>query len=173
MDNKPEGKVRWVTHCPDPDSWSALIARQSKRDASGCLIWTGVVDRRGYGKFRVRVGGRRTLNTGAHRAAWLSRVGDIAPGLVLDHLCRNTLCVDVSHLEPVTNSVNVLRGDHSAKAGRSGRRPGSEPQSCPIHARDDGYIYTDKRGYSRWTCRPCRARRVGEWKARKTALATK
>lgn len=30
-------------------------------------------------------------------------------GLTIDHLCRNPLCVNPDHLEPVTNSENVRR----------------------------------------------------------------
>jgi hypothetical protein len=37
-------------------------------------------------------------------------VGPIPDGLVLDHLCRNKLCVNPKHLEPVTNQENILRG---------------------------------------------------------------
>lgn len=35
---------------------------------------------------------------------------EIPKGLVLDHLCRNTLCVNPDHLEPVTQDENMRRG---------------------------------------------------------------
>jgi hypothetical protein len=41
--------------------------------------------------------------------------GEIPDGLMLDHLCRNTACVNPSHLEPVTNSVNVQRGNDARR----------------------------------------------------------
>lgn len=31
--------------------------------------------------------------------------------MTLDHLCRNRACVRRSHLQPVTNKENVLRGE--------------------------------------------------------------
>lgn len=46
----------------------------------------------------------------AHRVAYKILVGPISRGLVIDHLCRNKLCVNPDHLEPVTQSVNVQRG---------------------------------------------------------------
>lgn len=39
----------------------------------------------------------------AHRWAYEHYVGPIPDGLTIDHLCRNTLCVNPAHMEPVTN----------------------------------------------------------------------
>lgn len=36
--------------------------------------------------------------------------GNIEEGLVVDHLCRNKLCVRPDHLEAVSQSTNVRRG---------------------------------------------------------------
>lgn len=36
-------------------------------------------------------------------------VGEIPPGLTLDHLCRNKVCVNPDHLDPVPGRVNTLR----------------------------------------------------------------
>ncbi len=78
----------------------------AKVDRSGeCWLWTGNVYRDGYGQFYVE---RRQVR--AHRWAYESEVGPIPEGLVLDHLCRVRLCVRPSHLEPVTNRENLLRG---------------------------------------------------------------
>ena len=156
--------VNWILECPDIPAWTSKVEARSSPVASGCIEWDSGLDRYGYGVFRYRdTGGCRHV-LGAHRAAWLSAVGPIPPGLLIDHLCRNRACVNVEHMEVVTNSENILRGDHSNKAGRSGRKKSAEPQSCPTHGRSDGYVYTDLRGYSRWTCRPCRATRAERYR---------
>lgn len=78
----------------------------AKVDASGdCWIWTGAVIRK-HGQFGVG----RGLRMYAHRYAYTTLVGAIPAGLTLDHLCRQPLCVNPDHLEPVSNRTNVLRG---------------------------------------------------------------
>lgn len=75
-------------------------------NGTACLLWTGTVDRRwGYGRLTVAGKDKR-----AHRLAYEIAYGPIAPGLVLDHLCRRPRCVNPLHLEPVSNKTNILRG---------------------------------------------------------------
>jgi hypothetical protein len=73
-----------------------------------CWVWTGGVmsGRHQYG--RVHVGAAKYRP--AHRVAYEMLVGPIPEGLDLDHLCRNRVCVNPAHLEPVTNHENILRG---------------------------------------------------------------
>lgn len=49
----------------------------------------------------------------AHIAAWEAAFGAVPAGLELDHLCRNRWCRNAvgGHLEPVTQTVNVMRGE--------------------------------------------------------------
>lgn len=74
---------------------------------AACWLWNGYRDRNGYGQVRVN---RRTLKY-AHRVSFELCVGPIPDGLVLDHLCRNTSCVNPEHLEAVTQHLNILRGE--------------------------------------------------------------
>lgn len=50
----------------------------------------------------------------AHRYAWERENGPVPDGLVVDHVhkagCRSKACVNTAHLEPVTQSENILRG---------------------------------------------------------------
>lgn len=75
------------------------------RHGPGCWDWAGYLRDNGYGqKWKD---GRLT---GAHRAAYEYVVGEIPPGLDIDHLCRNHGCINPQHLEPVTRRENNIRG---------------------------------------------------------------
>lgn len=74
-------------------------------DPTECWVWLWCKDRAGYG--RTILHKKQML---AHRAAYEILVGPIPAGLVIDHLCRNSSCVNPNHLEPVTDRVNILRG---------------------------------------------------------------
>ncbi len=77
-----------------------------------CWEWTGRLHRLGYGAFgRTKAGSISSL---AHRRHWIEVVGPLAPGIDLDHLCRNRRCVRLNHLEPVTHKENCRRGLNGA-----------------------------------------------------------
>jgi hypothetical protein len=79
---------------------------------SGCWNWTGTLNvRDGYGFFKVD---RRQWSS--HRWAYETLVGEVENGLHLDHLCRNRLCCNPDHLEPVTCRENLMRGETLAAA---------------------------------------------------------
>lgn len=72
----------------------------------GCWRWTACVTSTGYGRVWT---GRRV--DWAHRVVYRLLVGPIPEGLVLDHLCRFRACVNPTHVEPVTDRINTIRGD--------------------------------------------------------------
>ena len=72
-----------------------------------CWNWKAG-SRRGYG--RITKGRRGEGKLTAHRVVYELLVGKIPDGMVLDHLCRNKLCVNPIHLEIVTSKENTLRG---------------------------------------------------------------
>lgn len=85
---------------------------------NGCWEFHGYIMPTGYGQ--VWDGVHR--NALAHRAVFEAVVGPIPEGLHLDHICRNTICVNPEHLEPVTMKVNILRGEGpSALIARTGK----------------------------------------------------
>ena len=81
-----------------------------------CLLWTGATMTSGYGT--LRVDGRME---GAHRFAWTRENGPIPEGLVVDHVCHERRCVEVSHLRLVTQTQNK-RARRERSRGASGYR---------------------------------------------------
>jgi len=73
---------------------------------NGCWVWGKALCSAGYGNFRF--GSHNVL---AHRLAYAAFVEPILEGLVSDHLCRNTACVNPLHIEAVSQSENIWRGD--------------------------------------------------------------
>lgn len=79
-------------------------------DTTGnCWLWTAYVSPAGYGRFSVTRNGK-SIQRSAHRAAWEMLHGPLDDEWVLDHLCRVRHCVRDTHLEPVSNRTNILRG---------------------------------------------------------------
>ena len=74
---------------------------------NGCWLWTRST-RAGYGRWTRR---DEHENRVAHLVIWEALNGPVPDGLELDHLCRVRCCVNPGHLELVTHSENVLRGD--------------------------------------------------------------
>lgn len=69
-----------------------------------CWMWTANVAGGGrgerlYGYFSH--GGRMVY---AHRFVYEATIGPIPDGLTIDHLCRNTTCVNPFHMEAVTSA---------------------------------------------------------------------
>lgn len=108
--------------------------------------------------FSVRCADGKWRPTTAHRIAWRLYRGEFDPVLEPDHLCRNRGCVNPWHGDPVTRSVNMLRGMHpTAVLIRENR--------CPA-----GHEYTEantiRRKSGKRECRKCvqardRARNTG------------
>ena len=74
-----------------------------------CWNWRGGTVGGGYPLFTLRREGKQR-NVVSHRFAYEELIGPIPEGLQLDHLCRNRICVNPAHLEPVTARENTLRG---------------------------------------------------------------
>lgn len=71
---------------------------------TGCWLWSSW-QAGGYGRIKVR-----GKSYQAHRYIYELLIGPIPNGLQLDHLCRQTFCVNPEHMEPVTQRENCRRG---------------------------------------------------------------
>lgn len=106
---------------------------------NGCWEWQGKL-RDGYGVAVLKDG----KTAAAHRVAHTLLKGEIPEGLQIDHLCRNTKCVNPNHLEAVTLQENVIRG-YAARPQASHCKRGHLLEG------DSVYLYQGKR-----RCRVCR-----------------
>lgn len=114
----------------------------------GCWVWTGARTARGrYGAIR---GDGRILY--AHRAVWEVLVGPIPDGAVLDHDCRNGLCVNPAHLQVTTQERNVLYNSASPAALNARRT-----YCIRGHELTEDNVYHPPSNPEHRQCRACRA----------------
>lgn len=107
--------------------------------ATECWEWQGSTQSSGYSRLSYR--GRTWLG---HRFSYEAFHDDIPNGMQIDHLCRNRICLNPDHLEPVTQRTNILRGSGVSAVNASKQRC---PQGHPYSV-----VGTDR------ICRICRAR---------------
>lgn len=129
-----------------------VLASISLAAPDQCAEWPLARDPNGYG--RVWFQGRMRL---AHRVAWFLAYQEW-PTEALDHLCYNTACVNLKHLEPVTFSVN------SQRAAAHYRK-----DCCPRGHAYEGNFYLNVRkdGPPFRVCKICRRQATAEYKKRK------
>lgn len=79
-----------------------------------CWVWLKGAGSARYG-LRYGVARRPGEKTpiSAQRYVWEKIRGPVPPGTDLDHLCRNTLCCNPDHIEPVSHRENVRRGKNT------------------------------------------------------------
>lgn len=91
---------------PTLEQFKERFWRRVEKSPNGCWEWLGKRNPKGYGKCQFR-----NKELFAHRVSYAWAYGEIPSGKVIDHLCKNTRCVNPSHLEVVTQRENVLRGE--------------------------------------------------------------
>ena len=115
----------------------------------GCWEWIGGCNR-GYGMFRFTLPGGELVQIYAHRFAYETLTETIIPdGLTVDHLCKNTRCVNPSHMEIVTLSENCRRSNSPSAINR-------RKTHCKYgHSLEDCYVFRRKSGGFSRVCRIC------------------
>jgi len=149
-----------------------LQARLEERD--GCLLYTGPLDRDGYGKLWVICGNGRPSPRRTHQIAWQIVHGPVTDGRVLDHLCHtqsncpggktciHRRCCNPDHLELVTRRTNLERGipNMGVKPGTRYKRnphpfePGTKRRTRCVNGHPWDDVYIDPQG--RRCCNECR-----------------
>jgi hypothetical protein len=94
--------------------WSRVV----KQGEDGCWMWTGCVNRHGYGI--INTGERNEL---AHRVAYELTNGRMLPGEYCLHRCDNPSCCNPSHLFTGTQRDNVKDMVSKGRNPKGSERP--------------------------------------------------
>ena len=135
----PKGRPGTKPVDPEIRFWKKVMPEPN----SGCWLWEGGLDGKGYGTFLISLPVRH--NVRAHRFSYELHKGAIPAELELDHLCRNKVCVNPDHLEPVTHEENMRRCPELGKWSRA------HITHCP-----HGHEYSDENTYMWRNMRHCR-----------------
>lgn len=95
----------------------ACLKKNTKRDARGCLIWTGKLTNRGYGVVCSYYG----RNITAHRVSYVLHIGPIVDKLFVRHHCDVRACCEPRHLVLGTH-IDNMRDMLDRKRASSGER---------------------------------------------------
>lgn len=108
-----------------------------------CWVWTGARnDRRGGYGYAHHEGKFWRV----HRLTYTLLIGEIPDGLELDHRCKVRACCHPGHVEPVTHSVNLARGENGWR----------KPECKYGHPLVGHNLFERKRGHlTIWECRTC------------------
>lgn len=141
---------------------SKLLFRFDQAGPDECWIWTGRIDKYGYG--------RHSEQRLAHRMVYERLVGPIPPGMTLDHICHDPLvcdggtsclhrrCVNPEHLELATRIDNQRRS-----------RPAMKTHCKHGHEFTPENTYQRPDREARRVCRACVNRRSAAYRRRVAA----
>ncbi len=126
-----------------------------------CWEWLACSNPNGYGQFKLN--GKKEY---AHRLSYEDKHGIIPVGLELDHLCRNTSCVNPQHLQAVTHPENIRRGLAGFVGGLRNRIKTHCPQGHEYNLKN---TYVDSKEGRH--CRSCGKIRAQQYKQHKNEVS--
>lgn len=148
------GRGYWSQNITD-EQYLAKLMSKCVRLPSGCLVWQGWKNWKGYGEMGYR--GRSWF---VHRLVYTLKIGPIPPGMLVCHTCDVRACCDEDHLFLGTEE------DNNRDCGNKGRHHNSVKTHCKY-----GHEFTFENTYLKVTaktvmraCRECmRIKSKREW----------
>lgn len=137
----------------------------AKIDDSDCWEWLGQLNTNGYGVVylsRIECNEPNRRLKMAHRIAYEFMVGPIPHTLTIDHLCKNTRCVNPRHMEPVTRGENTLRGNTTSAKNKM-------KVYCPkghMYSESNTYLHKRKNNTISRDCKICTDNRQAVYNAK-------
>ncbi len=99
------------------DMQERLMANSVVDEQTGCWLWLGKRDYKGYGIINVWCPHRKkTVTKKAHRVAYEALVGPIPANYEIDHQCCIRHCIRPQCLKPVTGLENLMLRDQRRAA---------------------------------------------------------
>lgn len=148
--------VRKGQHKRNPPLDEAIFLSMTQRQEDGCLLWLGDLSKGGYPRYAFMY-----KKIYVHRWAYEFFVEPIPEGYTIEHLCHDPAkcrlasscphrrCVEPTHLQPMTNAENSMRGG-SPVAWKS-----RQTHCINEHPLEGDNLYVTPDG--RRQCRLCRA----------------
>jgi hypothetical protein len=90
----------------------------------------------------------------AYRYLWELEYGPLDSDLMLHHKCENSWCVNLDHLEPMTQSQHMK--EHGFINGDWGQKDKTHCPQNHEYSEENTYVFTTKEGYVERHCRTCR-----------------
>lgn len=107
-----------------------LIANSYEDAETGCWIWTGAINSRGYPRLAIRFPGRpKPVQVYAHRMSLKVFAGKLSDHHQAHHTCLVSRCINPAHLEGMTRKIHRKRHQQLRRRAAQVGADGGEAQA--------------------------------------------